>query len=142
MRALVRTFLGWFSLAFILATRKHQAIHDYVGRSVVVLRNPEQLPESERFAERVSPEGFELPSRLRRASIVVLYTAISYLALAVVMGLLLSNDCAYNDTCTGYDDLLSGLLGLIWIVSVVAIVVFGWRGQLVGCRRRRQSSIE
>jgi uncharacterized RDD family membrane protein YckC len=77
LRALARTFLGWVSLAFILATRRHQAIHDYVSRTVVVLRDPSRVAESERFTERVIPEGFKLPSMVRRVGVMLLYAAIS-----------------------------------------------------------------
>jgi uncharacterized RDD family membrane protein YckC len=58
IRAASRTLLGWISIMFILVTSKHQAIHDYISRAVVVLRNPDVVPESERLVERAPPEGF------------------------------------------------------------------------------------
>src|SRR5436190_8207282 len=58
IRAVSRALLGWVSLVFILVTRKHQAIHDYISRTVVVLRNAAELPASERCAERVVRQAF------------------------------------------------------------------------------------
>src|SRR5262245_39990274 len=85
VRAAIRVLLGWVSLVFIFLTRKHQAIHDYVSRTVVVLRDPAKVAEHERFAERVVvPEGFRLPSRWRRGGVIVLYGAISYVAVSFV----------------------------------------------------------
>jgi uncharacterized RDD family membrane protein YckC len=52
IRGFVRYSLGWLSLVFILVTRRHQAIHDYVSLTIVVLRNPETLSNNEKFAER------------------------------------------------------------------------------------------
>lgn len=138
IRALIRASLGWLSFVFILATRKHQAIHDYFSRTVVVLRNPTALPVSEKFDERVlAPAGFELPSRLRRAGVVLVYTFVSYVALAITVALVLSDSCLYSDICSTWDDFWSGLLGLGWFAGMLVIIVFGYRGQLFGCRRRR-----
>jgi uncharacterized RDD family membrane protein YckC len=52
LRAIVRYALGAVSLIFVLVTRRHQAIHDYVSRTVVVLADPRSVPATERFAER------------------------------------------------------------------------------------------
>jgi uncharacterized RDD family membrane protein YckC len=52
MRGLARSLLGLFSLLFMFVTRRHQAIHDYVSRSTVVIDHPEDLPAREKFQER------------------------------------------------------------------------------------------
>lgn len=140
LRAILRTLLGWISLIFIFVTSRHQAIHDYASHTVVVLRNPDDLPKRERFAERVlAPEGFELPSRLRRVGFVALYGALSYVGLAVLVGLLLSESCIYSNACSPADEVISASLSLVWLVTVMVIIVMGWRGQLFGCRRRQMA---
>ena len=53
IRGLARSILGIFSLLFMFVTRRHQAIHDYFSRSIVVLEHPEYLASSEQFQERV-----------------------------------------------------------------------------------------
>jgi uncharacterized RDD family membrane protein YckC len=52
IRGLARSLLGLFSLLFMFVTRRHQAIHDYVSRSTVVIDHPEDLPAREKFQER------------------------------------------------------------------------------------------
>lgn len=52
VRATIRYVLGWLSLLFILITRRHQAIHDYVAGTLVVLGRPERYSSREKFAER------------------------------------------------------------------------------------------
>lgn len=137
LRAVLRTLLGWFSLVFILITRRHQAIHDYVSRSVVVLRQPSLLPESERVAERApAPDGFEMPSGWRRAGVIVLYTVLSFVLVSIAGALLMSDPCLYYDQCTPFEDVTATVIGLGWFAAVAAVLVLGWRGQLFGCRRQ------
>lgn len=52
VRAVFRYGLGWASLIFILVTRRHQAIHDYASRTLVVLKDPARVPGTERLPER------------------------------------------------------------------------------------------
>lgn len=137
IRAVFRVALGAFSLIFILATRKHQAIHDSVSGTVVILKNPEKVANSEKFQEReLVPESFELPSALRRVVVMLAYGILSLLILAILVGYLLSDSCIDFDACTGRDDIVSVVLGLSWFALLVPVVVFAWRGQLYGCRSR------
>ena len=43
VRFVVKMLLGWLSLIFVLTTRKHQAGHDLLARSVVIHANPSAL---------------------------------------------------------------------------------------------------
>lgn len=52
IRWIVKNLLGLWSFFFILQTRKHQAIHDQISGSVVILRDPAKLPEFEALSER------------------------------------------------------------------------------------------
>lgn len=52
IRGLARSLLGLFSLLFMFVTRRHQAIHDYLSRSTVVIEHPDTLPAREKFQER------------------------------------------------------------------------------------------
>jgi len=139
LRALVRTLLGWVSLVFILVTRRHQALHDYVSRTVVVLRDPSRLPESERFAERSIPEGYEFPGWARRLGVILLYGAISYAIATFIVVALVEDTCLYSNICNTADDVVIGVVGLGWFAAFIAIIVLACRGQLFGCRRRQIS---
>jgi uncharacterized RDD family membrane protein YckC len=52
IRFLVKFLLGWLSFLFILQTKKHQAIHDLISGSVVVLKDPAKVPEWDALSER------------------------------------------------------------------------------------------
>jgi uncharacterized RDD family membrane protein YckC len=52
IRFLVKFLLGWLSFLFILQTKKHQAIHDLISGSVVVLKDPAKVPKFEALSER------------------------------------------------------------------------------------------
>src|SRR5690606_36746662 len=129
--------LGWFSLVFVLVTRKHQAIHDYVSSTVVVLRRPSLLPESERFVERApAPEGFELPSGWRRAGGILLYCVVTYVLVSIAGAFLVTDACIYYDQCSPSEEATLMAIGIGWFAAAAAVLVLGWRGQLIGCRRR------
>ena len=59
LRSVLRGVFGWLSLVFVLATKKHQALHDLICRTTVLLRDPENLPSYEKFSERnAEAEGY------------------------------------------------------------------------------------
>ena len=67
IRFILKSFIGLFSLIFVLTTKRHQALHDMISNSVVVM-SPRYVNEgyeglSERDAEQ---EGYLYPSKLRR----------------------------------------------------------------------------
>jgi len=140
VRAAGRSLLGWVSLIFVLVTHRHQASHDYMSGSVVVLRNPERMPDRERISARVIPvpEGFELPGARRRPSVIVLWSVVSLVTSSVIESLVLSRPCVQYRACGGLDRVLSISFTVLWFAVFVAIIVHGWRGQLYGCRRRKR----
>ena len=137
LRALLRIFLGWFSLVVVLATRQHQTVHDHASRSMVVLRNPQGLPEHERLKERVlEEEGTTLPGLARRLLVIFAYWTLSYLAMSVVTGLSVSENCLNQVACSDADMTIIASLGLVWTVFALTSLVLGLRGRLYGCRSR------
>ena len=52
MRGVTRSLLGLFSLLFMFATRRHQAIHDYISRSTVVIEHPEEMNQTNSYRMR------------------------------------------------------------------------------------------
>ena len=74
IRFILKTLLGTISLIFVLTTRKHQAIHDFLANSIVAYKDPKQVPEYEALVERViEEEGYIYPSKLRRIAMIILY---------------------------------------------------------------------
>jgi len=136
VRAIFRTFLGWASFIFVLVTRKHQALHDYMTSTVVVLRRPETLPVHEKFAPRTEDHARYLyPSKIRRTVVILGYVFLSFVMFSVLVAVLLSQECAADNRCSHSESVGAGALEIIWFLSVGAAIVLGWRGLLPGCRR-------
>ncbi|MBT2971015.1 MAG: hypothetical protein B6D72_16915 [gamma proteobacterium symbiont of Ctena orbiculata] len=141
LRALIKSLTGWWAFIFVLATKRHQALHDLVSSSVVILREPQSLPASERMAERDhDSEHYEYPSVFRRIIITFTYIIVVSVGLTLLKRALLSNDCLTLGACMTLDFALFHLLDIIWFLAVGAAVVFGWRSDLPGARKRKLES--
>ena len=141
LRFVTKTVLGLFSLVVILTTRRHQAVHDYLSGSIVVIKKPGTLPAHEVLKEReVEEKGYVYPSKVRRIVIIILYSVIFFVANGLLLVLLMTENCLNTNACSGYDQALSIASQIIWIVGTVTLVVFGWRGKLWGCRRKQKDA--
>lgn len=138
-RSLLRTSFGWVSLVVILITKKHQALHDLVVRSTVILLNPDKVPESEKRTEQLPDENYRYPPIWRRTLIIFLYLFLWSLAIGIAMTLLLSYDCLAYARCAGTEHTLQLIFGFALLIVAAVILVCGCRGQLFGARRQALS---
>ncbi len=137
LRFVVKVLLGWFSMIFILTTKRHQALHDLLARSVVVHKSPSALPAYEVLAERESASGaYSYPSTWRRVLVIFGYWILSSVVAVIVSGVAVSNDCLAFQFCDRWENLLLLGLNIAWLVSLGFAMVWGWQGRLYGCRRR------
>ena len=141
-RTIIKGVLGWLSFVTILATRRSQAIHDLLTRSTVQLRDQSRAAPGYYVYERTELSDPALPSRTRRALVIVVYLLLTCVMYFVaVAGLywvgLLSQACVLSSRCSQADRL--GVLVVFGCVIAVcaACIGFGWRGRLFGARRRR-----
>lgn len=135
-RAIIRTFLGWLSFIFVLVTNKHQALHDYFTSTVVILRRPESLPAHERFVARAQNRAqYRYPSIVRRIAVILAYVFLGFLMLTALSMATLSETCLNGEHCSPSEMAVSQLLSILWLLSLGASIVLGWRGLLYGCRR-------
>ncbi|MCP4325866.1 MAG: RDD family protein [Alteromonadales bacterium] len=145
LRSLLRSLTGWWSFIFVLTTNKHQALHDLLVGTVVVLRNPETLPQSEYVVERPKDENkFIYPSGVRRIFVIVLYLILSaniieLLGAAVISGVCINESYSY---CRASKEIIPYVTSALWFCTVVGIIVYGWRGQIFGARRKAIVSTE
>ena len=116
VRFAVKLLLGWLSFILVLTTAKHQAVHDLVVRSIVVVKNPDELPVHEVLSERtLETDAYLYPSAWRRIVVIALYWVLATAILAA-----LGPNVVFD---------IAWLLGLGWIT------VRGWNGRLFGCMR-------
>ncbi len=136
IRFILRTLLGWLSVVLVLTTRKHQALHDLVCRTNVVLLSPESLPEREKFTERITEDAkFLYPSKIRRVIVIAVYVILSLLVMGIAGTILLSESCLLANRCTPIETIVLLALNGALILGIGSSVVFGWQARLLGCRR-------
>ena len=137
IRFLTKLPLGLLSFISILTTRKHQAIHDLLSRSIVVHKNPNLVLAFEVIGERIpDTEHYIYPSRLKRFLMISLYLFVGLILFTTVFGTLISSPCRLHKSCSKLDDVLGLILSVIFWVGIFAIIGLGWQSRLFGCRRR------
>lgn len=137
LRFLMRLSFGWFSFLLVLTTRRRQALHDLAARSIVTLRDPAAVPPCEALPENAVEEaGYAYPAAWKRVAAIVLYCIAAVVANGVLGTLALSEACLMADRCSDADRLVLLLANLLLVASLAAVIVFGWKARLYGCRRK------
>ncbi|MFM2399344.1 MAG: hypothetical protein RL341_1501 [Pseudomonadota bacterium] len=138
LRFVVKIVLGWLSFLIVPASRRHQAIHDKLVKSVVVLKTTDGLPSYDVLQERSGEDHQYLyPSKLKRIFFIGLYTVTATLVLGIGSALLLSDRCLDNSgACNYVEQLASIALSIVWLLAVGSVIVLGWTGRLWGARKK------
>jgi hypothetical protein len=140
-RVLIKGVLGWLSFIVITATRRSQALHDLWTRSTVQIRDPAKALHHHYITERTELLDTSMPSRLRRTVVICVYLlliSITYMLvlLALLAAGVMSPRCFYGDRCAMGEAYLSMGVTLAWIAISTIGIGLGWRGRLVGARKR------
>jgi uncharacterized RDD family membrane protein YckC len=134
-RTLVKSVLGLYSFVTMGTTLRHQALHDVLTRSTVQIRNIATAKEFHYIPQRTISV---VPSRTRRASVIISYQLVLYLLTSIAGALLLSRACITRQACSGADYLWLLVVTTTWMGLSAACIIYGWRGRLYGCRARPQ----
>lgn len=78
----------------------------------------------------------DMPSVWRRMAVVLGYSAVITMVLAVVVLFLSSSDCVQYGNCSDQDKLVSTIASLIYWVAIAYVILAGWMGRLYGCRKK------
>jgi uncharacterized RDD family membrane protein YckC len=141
LRFFAKLLLGWLSLIFVLTTKRHQALHDLLARSVVVHKDPSTLPVYELLTERMPDSAeYSYPSAWRRVLVIFGYWVLATIALPILSNVVASSSCIRGHSCATWEYLFLLALNLAWLLSLGGATVQGWRGQLYGCRRRQRGT--
>lgn len=142
LRFLVKLPLGWLSLMFVLTTRKHQAVHDLVARSIVIHRESAGLPAYDLLAERQPDPQYRYPPAWRRLLVILAYFIAMSFLLNGVSTPLVGEGCLVAHRCTLGEQLVEAISSLVWLIATGWIVVKGWGGRLHGCRRQAKEPVQ
>ena len=140
-RFVIKTVLGIPSFITMMATRRHQAVHDLATRSTVRINDVASAEPGHYHHELIDLVAAGMPSILRRLLVITIYSSISFLLIGIVFALfdafeVLSSGCLYDDRkCSSGDRSITIGSTLLWIMALFVIVFKGWRGQLWGARR-------
>lgn len=136
IRTWVKVVLGFYSFFFMLLTRRHQALHDKITRSVVVIHDLGKARPEHWVRERSGahgPTGVSIP---RRVAVILGYAVLLFLALFVTLGMQVSSACLENDVCSSGEDLAILVAAFGLILGMGVVVVAGLSGRLPGGRAR------
>ena len=136
-RYLIKVLFGWLSLIFMFTTKRHQALHDLFADSVVTLRDTSRAAAPDGHLERSDEaEAHASPSPTRRTVLILVYLTTMVALLAAGFDAVVSPGCIERGLCGGYDRAVVRLAALLLFAGASAVIVLGWRGKLLGCRRR------
>lgn len=139
LRFVLKSVLGIYSFAVMAATRRNQTIHDLLTRSTVQIRDASRALPHHYMAERTEILNPDMPSRWRRAAIILAYLAVTFAVYIAVLYALnavgaLSLTCLDNDRCSVAENALLITLGLALLAVGALCIGLGWRGKLFGAR--------
>ena len=137
VRALIKQFLGLFSLAFMFVTKKAQGLHDFAVGSEVRVRNPQVASPGDYFVPDHLLASPSLPSAARRTIIIALYNVLLFLIVSAMAGLSISSTCLDQDICTSSERQELSLLSFLWLAVSAVLISLGWTARLPGARRNR-----
>lgn len=141
VRFIVKLLLGWLSFILVLTTAKHQAVHDFIARSMVIHKDTEGLPAFEVLPERMLDSvAFVYPSTWHRIIVITGYAILATVIFSIATALASTTECMESHRCTTLDKLFETILSISWIVGLGWLTVRGWNGMLYGCKKRRRKT--
>jgi hypothetical protein len=137
LRALLKQFLGLFSLGFMFVTEKAQSLHDLAVGSEVRIRNPRAAVPVDYFVPEQELPGKPLPSTTRRIVVIAFYNVVLLLLVSLLAAFSLSPACLDQDVCTNAELQYLNFITFAWLAVFAVLVSLGWKARLPGCRFRR-----
>ena len=144
-RYYAKVLLGSLSMVYMLFSKKHQAIHDHVAKTVVVLsrKKIEQNPEFANYGE--TEQDFEndiaysYPSILRRFGFFCVWIVVASIAFGVlieVAALLLIPGYTLNTQKIPMP--IELVANLLYSIIFISLAVFASKGYLPGAKRKKK----
>jgi uncharacterized RDD family membrane protein YckC len=142
IRVVIKSLLGWYSFIAMALTSRHQAVHDYLTRSTVQIRNLAEARPHHFTGRRSDSSGPSMPSNLRRVVVIGGYLLACFLLLTAALAALgqsrlVSMRCIDGNICSSTEFVILGLLWVSWAGLSIVATIWGWRGLLWGARAHR-----
>ena len=140
-RYYTKVILGSLSMVYMLFSKKHQAIHDYIAKTLVILSDKkiERNPHFAQYGEREQNLGdnYSCPSALRRFGFFILWLIpVSILYGIIIEGialLMLPGYTLETEKLPQHIDIIANLIGSIIFIG---LAILASKGYLPGAKRR------
>lgn len=141
VRYIAKGLLGSISMIYMLFSKKHQAIHDHMAGTVVVISENKLLknPDLARYGEveQTLSSSYDYPSGIRRFIFFILWYALLCFALGVVV------EVVALTTVDGYagdrfPEPIEAGMRILFAVLFITLAVFAAKGYLPGARRKKK----
>ncbi|MBV1907758.1 MAG: RDD family protein [Kangiellaceae bacterium] len=124
-RFITKLILGIYSLIALVFTRKHQALHDLLSKSIVVFIDENKAPANHKLTERNTEYRTEKPSWIRRVVVTVIYIILFFVLLSIVSAGLIPAGCIEFNVCSENEVLLLDLIGYLLIGVTLTLLIMG-----------------
>lgn len=141
-RYVAKTILGSISLVYMLFSRKHQAIHDHLTNTVVLIsqkkleKNPQLFKHGE--MEQTFNHDYAYPSAIRRFILFIVW----YFLACIVLGIVVEVAAVaiiprYTIDDGKLPEVVDNILSILLAIVFIALAVVASKGCLPGARRKR-----
>jgi uncharacterized RDD family membrane protein YckC len=139
IRFLLKAVAGLLAFVFMGTTRRHQALHDIVCGTTVEIRDPERADGVDYVEERKPDSLTTSAPAWRRIVVVLLYSMLILIPFAILLGVIQSEACLTENRCSASERLAGSVCGFAWLGAQALVIIYGWRGRLLGARGRRKA---
>jgi len=136
VRYLIKGMLGMVSFLAMFVTTRHQSFHDYLSRTTVQVRDLATADDFLLERSDAVAESEQMPPVWRRLLVIAVYEVLTFFGMGILLFLIDPNGCANGGPCGPLLQIVVRVAGLAMFALFMVVIVFGWRGKLLGARRR------
>lgn len=140
-RFFVKALLGWWSMFYLVFSKKQKALHDYLAGTLVIL-SPERLAKNPSLAgngelESEEDEKFTYPSALRRFVFFVIWYIVSLFGMFFLLFFFLSAFMG-NERADQLVEANSKSTEIFGVLLLIAMAALAAKGRLPGAKRKKK----
>lgn len=140
IRYYTKILLGGFSVIYMLFSKKHQAIHDYIAGTIVIMSRKRIKAEpdfaSQGEQEQYENSGYNYPSAPRRFFVFILWFIIAIVILSIILELAsLAFVPNYTLETETYPEVIEIVSNIVAACLFFTLAFLGAKGFLFGARR-------
>lgn len=141
-RYLAKTILGGISLIYMLFSKRHQAIHDHLANTVVIIspkkleKNPQLKKHGE--VEQALNHGYSYPSAIRR----FIFFIVWYIIISFFLGIMFEIGAVifihgYTLESDNLPEVLDIIMSIVLGIAFISLAVIASKGLIPGARRKK-----